>query len=122
MTKPVAVLCQFGSPIASHYLNDDVIDDYMSAYLSQGLEGSVLVNIQIFDSDDRTVEYKQQVASKRSRVFVFLLTHLEESMIAGYKEAKHETLKHVRESINYETLVVKKHWRELQDHYFTISI
>jgi len=122
MKKPVAVLCQFGSPIASHYLNNDTIDDYMSAYLTQGLEGSVLVSIQVFDNDDRTVDYKQQVASKRSRVFVFLLTQLEESIIAAYNEAKHETLKHVRESINYEALAVKKHWRELQDHYFIISI
>jgi len=120
--KSVAVLCQFGSPIAAHYLNNDAIDDYMSAYLVQNLAGSILVNIQVFDSDDRTVNYKQQVPSKRSGVFVFLLTQLDETTIENYKDSKHNVLKQLNDSINHEHLVVKKHWRELQDHYFVISI
>lgn len=122
MRKPVAVLCQFGSPIASHYVNTDVVDDYMAAYITQGLEGSILVNIQVFDSDDRTVNYQQQKASNRSRVFVFLLTHMDEITIENYKDAKFSILKDLQASINHETVVVKKHWRELQDHYFIISI
>jgi len=122
MKKPVAVLCQFGSPIAAHYLNNDTIDDYMSAYLTQGLDGSILVNVQIFESDDRTVEYKQQVVSNRSSVFVFIITDLDADTIDNYINAKHEILKHLQQSINHETLVVKKHWRQMQDHYFVISI
>jgi len=122
MKKPVAVLCQFGSPVAAHYLNDDAIDVYMSTYLTQGLEGSILLNIQVFDSDDRTVEYMQQVPSKRSRVFVFLMTELEETTIENYKETKHQILKELQQSVNYEFVGVSKHWRELQDHYFIVSI
>jgi len=122
MKKPVAVLCQFGSPIAAHYLSSDALEDYMAAYLVQGLEGSILVSIQVFDSDDRTVEYKQQVVSKRSSVFVFIMTELDETAITDYKASKHQILKHLQESVNHETLGVVKHWRELQDHYFIINL
>jgi len=119
--KRVAVLCQFGSPIAEHYNNPDAIDDFMFAYVSQNITGSILIDIQVYDAANKTVQYTQPVPSKRSRVFVFILTDLTDDEISGHKENKFKIIQHIVNSLNHSTFVVVKKWRELQDHYFIVS-